>query len=229
MPNFFEKLGKKVTDVGQSAMDKTKNSAEILRLGNLLNDEQRLCNTLHQKIGKAYVEQHQTEATALFPTEMEQISASQQRIQAYQLQLRKLKHITVCEKCGKEIPETAVFCDACGTRTNMGMQPPVTKAATQQLICSTCYAPLFPESRFCTKCGSPVVTETPPVQLAGVVAVPPLPETPDIPTKSEDTIKLDISQILEETDQQSAEAAAGCPSSEENSPEIAEDKESVEA
>lgn len=42
---FFEEIGKKITNISQSAIEKTKCSTETLHLNNQIREEQRLCKT----------------------------------------------------------------------------------------------------------------------------------------------------------------------------------------
>ena len=45
---FFEDIGKKITNMSQSAIEKTKCSTETLRLNNQIREEQHLCKDLYQ-------------------------------------------------------------------------------------------------------------------------------------------------------------------------------------
>ncbi|MCR4610609.1 MAG: zinc ribbon domain-containing protein [Lachnospiraceae bacterium] len=49
-----------------------------------------------------------------------------------------------CPKCGRGLPEGAVFCDQCGTRI------------PQKTICPSCGAELSKDAKFCIKCGTKI-------------------------------------------------------------------------
>ena len=51
---FFEDIGKKISNMSQSAVEKTKCSTETLRLNNQIREEQRFCKDLYQQSGQQY-------------------------------------------------------------------------------------------------------------------------------------------------------------------------------
>ena len=56
-----------------------------------------------------------------------------------------------CSNCGKELPDTASFCLACGTAI-------IKKAPTQQSVfCDYCGCELPEDAKFCLDCGRPIV------------------------------------------------------------------------
>ena len=82
-----------------------------------------------------------------------------------------------CTKCGKQLPDDAAFCDACGAPVKSGFTAAAEKAeaaaeeaaeevkeaaeAVEEKVaaglkCPECGAELKPESRFCDSCGAPV-------------------------------------------------------------------------
>ena len=63
---FFEDIGKKITNMGQSAIEKTKCSTETLRLNNQIREEQHLCKDLYQQIGQQYAQQYEANPDPAF-------------------------------------------------------------------------------------------------------------------------------------------------------------------
>ena len=55
---FFEDIGKKVADVGQKTVQKTKEMSDILRLESLVTKEENKLEQIYSQIGKMYVELH---------------------------------------------------------------------------------------------------------------------------------------------------------------------------
>ena len=49
---FFDDLGKKVTDAGQKAMQKTQEMSEIVRVNSLISQNE---NKINNEIGRAHV------------------------------------------------------------------------------------------------------------------------------------------------------------------------------
>src|SRR4029077_4347973 len=54
-----------------------------------------------------------------------------------------------CVGCGRDLPEGAAFCPACGTRQGAA-------------ACDACGAELTPGAAFCFRCGSPVAGQAAP-------------------------------------------------------------------
>ena len=81
---FFEDIGKKISNMGQTAVEKTKCSTETLRLNNQIREEQRLCKDLYQQIGQQYAQQYETNPDPAFESLMKQLHDAQERITSYQ-------------------------------------------------------------------------------------------------------------------------------------------------
>lgn len=160
--SFFESIGKKISDVGQSAVEKTKSSTESIRLNSMINEEQRRCNALYQKIGEKYVETFKHQPDPIFAAECNEIAACKEKIQSYQEQIRQYKGRVVCTGCGKELPISVPYCDVCGTK-NVAASAVTEAAAKKAPVCQNCGASLAEGAIFCSKCGTKyepvVVTE----------------------------------------------------------------------
>lgn len=148
---FFEDLGKKITNVSQSAVEKTKNSTESIRLNNLINEEERKLNSIYIKIAKQYIEKYGENPDSDFISDIQDIKNIKNNIEQYKEQVRKYKKRIICKNCGKEIPESMMFCDQCG------MKNPVAEhimAQKQANTCHQCGAAIREDSAFCSRCGA---------------------------------------------------------------------------
>ena len=96
---FFEDLGKKLSGVGQSAVQKTQNATDSIRLNNQINEEKRKINAAYLNIGKRYVELHGSKMEPEFAAWIQEIEGCQQRINECRVQVRRNKGLTVCTKC----------------------------------------------------------------------------------------------------------------------------------
>ena len=103
--SFFDKLGKTISDTTHSVVEKTKSSTDTIRLNGLISDEERLINAAYLNMGKKYAELHSGDAEPEFQEFLSAIAASQEKISGYREQIRKNKHLLVCQSCGAEIPE----------------------------------------------------------------------------------------------------------------------------
>ncbi|MDO4157048.1 MAG: zinc ribbon domain-containing protein [Oscillospiraceae bacterium] len=147
---FFEEIGKKITDFGQTAVEKTKSSTESIRLKNMIREEQRHCKELYQQIGELYVQQFGSHPEPVFAQMIQEVQNSQIRIQSYQNQIQQTKEFAsstgdsvVCQQCGASLPANTIFCNQCGAK----VESPAT------WTCPSCGKTLSVEFAFCDQCG----------------------------------------------------------------------------
>ena len=150
---FFEDIGKKITNLGQTAVEKTKSSTESIRLNNMIREEQRHCKELYQQVGEMYVQQFGSQPDPVFAQLIQEIQNCQMRIQNYQEQLPHAKETAApagrtdsgltCQKCGASLAANAVFCNQCGAK----IEPPAT------WTCPICGKILSADFAFCNQCG----------------------------------------------------------------------------
>ena len=176
---FFEDIGKKITNMGQSAIEKTKCSTETLRLNNQIREEQHLCKDLYQQIGQQYAQQYEANPDPAFEPLMKQLHDAQERIASYQEQIQIKKAAVAqstvssanhcCPVCGAPLPPDSKFCTTCGAKVEVA--PPESTAPVSR-ICSKCGSPVAPDALFCASCGAKLEdtaeAETPPQETAPV-------------------------------------------------------------
>lgn len=112
--SFFDDLGKKLSQAGQTAAQKTKEIAETAKLNSQISDEEKKINELYLQIGKLYVSLHDENHEADFDELIKSIHESEDKVKEYRQQVKEIKGIVVCEKCGAEVSNGAAFCSACG-------------------------------------------------------------------------------------------------------------------
>ncbi len=175
--SFFNDLGKKISDTTHNVVEKTKTSTDTMRLNSLINDEERNIQAAYVAIGKKYVELHTNDAEPDFSESLASIAESQKKIEEYREQIRKNKHLLICQSCGAEIPEAVLFCTKCGADNPVGQrlaeeraakeaaeraareaalaaqQAAAAQAAAQQAAARQQMSP--GSASFCTKCGKP--------------------------------------------------------------------------
>ena len=176
---FFEDIGKKISNMSQSAVEKTKCSTETLRLNNQIREEQRFCKDLYQQIGQQYAKQYETNPDPAFEPLMKQLHDAQERIASYQEQIQIKKAAVAqsttqqpvssanncCPSCVAPLPPDSKFCTTCGAKVEVA--PPESTAPVSR-VCPKCGNPLAPDALFCVSCGTKLEdtteteTETPP-------------------------------------------------------------------
>lgn len=111
---FFDDLGKKLTQAGQTAVEKTKKVADIAKLNSYIYDEEKRIDNNYREIGKLYLSLHGEEPEGEFAGMISAIREAEEKICGFRHQITEIKGIVVCEKCGAEVPLNAVFCSSCG-------------------------------------------------------------------------------------------------------------------
>ena len=156
-------------------MQKTKGTAEIMKLNGAISDEEKRIQNLYLEIGKKYFELHTDDSEAAFEAAVQGIKDANEKIADYNEQIKRLKGIVRCAVCGGEVPYGAPFCSSCGSK--MINETTVAPTAESNVPhCTNCGAVLAQGIAFCTNCGTPApVVEVP----APVVEAPaPVVEAP---------------------------------------------------
>ena len=86
---FFDELGKKISQTSQGVVQKTKDTAEVIKLNGMISDEEKRINNLYTQI------------------------------EDFKQQIQHIKGVKVCNNCGAEIPENSMFCIGCGAKIVM--------------------------------------------------------------------------------------------------------------
>ncbi|MDO5346010.1 MAG: zinc-ribbon domain-containing protein [Lachnospiraceae bacterium] len=146
---FLDDWSRKIGHMGQSTIQKTKDAAGVARINSQIYEEEKKINNLYLEIGKRYVSLHAEDYEEAMEDPMQDVRAAFARIQEYREQIRQIKGVKLCEKCGAEIQEGALFCSNCGNR----IVRPEKDGADR---CVKCGAALQPGTLFCTNCGTPV-------------------------------------------------------------------------
>ena len=77
---FFDDLGKKVTDAGQKAMQKTQEMSEIVRVNSLISQNENKINNAYVQIGKLFVSTYGNECEPEFAEMVATVAELEQQI-----------------------------------------------------------------------------------------------------------------------------------------------------
>lgn len=154
--DFFEKLGKRISDMGSAVAQNTKNLADTASLQKANSDNKKKIEQLYAAIGKAYYENHKNDSTAEEAAAMAEITALLAQIEENDEKIKQLKGVTKCESCGADVPADAAFCNNCGTKVVKPVAAPAAEAApvSDQRLCPTCGQPVGKDNMFCNNCGA---------------------------------------------------------------------------
>ncbi len=160
---FFDEIGKKITQTSQGVVQKTKDTAETIKLNGMISDEEKRINSFLIEIGKTYFELHKDSFEPAFESMILGIKDSQLKIENYSEQVKRLKGVVRCPHCGGEVPYGAPFCSSCGSQMNLQANVNNTPVNSNVQRCINCGVPLAPDTAFCTNCGTKVEANTQPV------------------------------------------------------------------
>lgn len=163
---FFDDLGKKISQAGQSTMQKTRDMADVAKINMQISDEEKKINDTYLQIGKLYTELHASDSEEAFQGLVQTIADAQGKIKEYQAQIQEIKGVVRCEKCGAEVSKEAAFCLACGMKMPEIVPEETEKAEEEGAVqaaesvvekkCSNCGAVLGNDALFCSECGTKV-------------------------------------------------------------------------
>lgn len=149
---FFEQLGKRLTDAGQSVAQQTKNFADVTQLNSAVSDKEKKISQLYLNMGRLYYEKHKNDLSADFRPLMEEITALYAEIAENRDKIKQIKGIAQCPKCGANLPANAAFCHSCGAK--LERDSAVSGSNTAQRCCPVCHAMVDAGNAFCNHCGA---------------------------------------------------------------------------
>ena len=114
--SFFDNLGQKLNDVGQTTIKKTKDLADTAKMNLEISEEERKISNAHEQIGKWYAAKYRMQADPEIQNWMDAIFASEAKIKACRDNLGQIKGKTSCPQCGASIAADAQFCPNCGQK-----------------------------------------------------------------------------------------------------------------
>lgn len=173
---FFNELGKKISQTSQGVVQKTKDTAESMKLSGMVSDEEKRINGLFMEIGKKYFELNSELHDPNFEEMIVGIKNARAKIADYSEQIKRLKGVVRCPNCGGEVPYNAPFCSSCGCK--MLAEGASAQGTGEVKRCAKCGVPLAEGAAFCTSCGTRVEAAAPQTQAtasepqAEEVAVP---------------------------------------------------------
>lgn len=151
---FFEQLGKRLTDAGQSVAQQTKNLADVTQLNSAISDREKKISQLYLNIGQLYYEEHKGDLSAEHREIIEEIDALYAEIAQNQEKIKQIKGVVKCPNCGADVPLNAAFCNGCGAKIERNES--VSGITGAQRYCPACHAVVDPEDSFCNNCGAKI-------------------------------------------------------------------------
>lgn len=180
---FFDDLGKKISQAGQTAVQKTKDMTDIAKINSAISDEEKNINNVYRQIGKIYVAKYSSDCAPELAGMVKSVKEAEARVAAYRKQILDIKGVMCCEKCGAEIASNVAFCSFCGAPAPKIVTPDAPTPEMNTVRCPGCGQAVAPGMKFCTTCGqpigntsvnSPVAQPTPPVYMPTATVAEPV-------------------------------------------------------
>ena len=112
--SLWDNITQKAAAVTDKAIHQAKNFTEQVKLRNQISEAQSTITDCYTQIGKQYAAAHSEDFDEAYAPMMAAIAGANRQIASLQKQLRDLKEVALCPKCGAEVDREAAFCSACG-------------------------------------------------------------------------------------------------------------------
>ena len=112
--SLWDNITQKAAAVTDKAVHQAKNFTEQVKLRNQISEAQSTITDCYTQIGKQYAVAHSEDFDEAYAPMMAAIAGANRQIASLQEQLRDLKKVALCPKCGAEVAREAAFCSACG-------------------------------------------------------------------------------------------------------------------
>lgn len=155
---FFDQLSSKLTQTSQTAVQKTKDMAEIMRLNSQISEQERKIEQNYREIGKLYYENFADKDVELFRSLVAEIRGAEGNVQEMKASLLRLKGARPCPVCGAQQPAGSVFCNACGAKIPEASADAARPQRGDGVTCRSCGAVMPKDAAFCTNCGTKLET-----------------------------------------------------------------------
>ena len=116
--DFFDKLGKKVSDTYNTASEKTTKLARETKLKMLISENRDIQKQLFEKLGqdfyKIFLYKRDSEVSIQFIEKFKALDKTEETIKNYENEILSLKGFRNCIKCGEPFNMDFEFCPKCG-------------------------------------------------------------------------------------------------------------------
>ncbi len=160
---FLDDVDRTLSQLGQSALKKTKNMSESMRLSGAIREEEEKQKELFRKIGEYVYENEMGTADEQISGWCQDILASRVRAMQNREQMTALKGMINCPKCGASIASNSTFCSVCGSRMK---EPDLSSKQDENAngVCPNCGRKADKDAVFCTYCGTRMPDSQPQIE-----------------------------------------------------------------
>ncbi len=154
---FFEQIGKRITDTGQSVAQQTKNLADVTKLNSVISEKEKEISQLFFSIGQSYYERYKNDNTVEDFDKISEVTVLYDEIMNCREKIKQIKGIVKCKNCGGDVPLNAVFCNVCGTKVNRSEDNKENIENNEcKRTCQACQSLIGMDNVFCNFCGAKI-------------------------------------------------------------------------
>lgn len=150
---FLDDIDKKLTILGQGAIQKTKEVSDTAKMSGIIRTLETQKKECFVELGKLFYLTHQESASDQEKVYIDKINKLDVQIKESREQMCRLKGTIYCPNCNAEIPANSLFCNVCGAKIER-------KNAESEVfkgnVCGQCGSPLEDDQMFCIHCGAKV-------------------------------------------------------------------------
>lgn len=147
---FLDDLSKKLTEVGQATVSKTKEIAEMTKYTTSIREEKKKLESFYTELGTYFYNNNKDSVDETYKEHFEQITKSLEKIEELQEQLNSIKEIQNIEE-NEASASTSVEVE-----NNDAVEETVEDNQAKEGYCKKCGAKLISDGSFCTKCGAKI-------------------------------------------------------------------------
>ncbi len=105
-------------------------------------------------IGQSYYERHKNDSNAEELDKISEVNSLYSDIFKNREQIKRIKGIVKCPKCGADLPLNAAFCNICGAKIEE--EDIENEKNNIQRHCPVCHSVVSDDDMFCNNCGTKI-------------------------------------------------------------------------
>ena len=114
--NIINNLSKKITQVSQDTVKKTKDFTEISQKKIQIAETEKELQKLYMTLGEVYFNNFASEPAAPLSGICSSINNLLEKINGINSEIEAIKTANVCPKCGEKVEDDSMFCTNCGMK-----------------------------------------------------------------------------------------------------------------
>lgn len=181
---FLDDIDKKLTNLGQGAIQKTREMTDSAKLSGALKNLEGQKKDVLADLGAISYRKLKESGEEADPEEsgiIARLDELETQIADLRGQIQRVKGVIFCPNCHAQIAQDSMFCNVCGAKIEHPAPAPAPEPPQGGEVCSNCGAPVEPDQAFCVNCGSKIEHTAPAPEPIPEPVPEPVPEPEPIP------------------------------------------------